>query len=233
MKTKLILFALAVVLLASLVAPALVAAPAHAWERNTTTSTTTTKMGPLMIGIGLTDSKFVGIAVSITLKGTELKIANIRGLSLDGTFTLCVNYGEPYYIKPSDPNPFMIPITSGAVKGTGSLPSGNTVVGSLSNLGVALSKPELAGGYIAFFDTFASPSYGAWGGMWLEDLGIMTLLPTIIKGVGGPDLSFLDGTIQKLVPILNSVIGPILKNHPIVVIMPQTSLFMMMPLMGY
>lgn len=113
MKIKVILFALVIALLAGLAVPAFASLTAFADGGRPTrgglspaattpvvqepitasTTSTTTPLGPMMIGIQTSNNKFFGIAATIKLGGDgTLKLANIKGLSLDGTFRLSLAY---------------------------------------------------------------------------------------------------------------------------------------------
>ena len=259
MKTKIILFALVIVLMAGLAIPAFASYPAYADggrstkgtnSPSTTTPTpvtltselaaptsepaarkTTTKMGPLMIGVGTSDNSFVGIAASIFLGGDgSLKLANLRFpfISLDGTFRLSLVYRTP--LMPGGADDFGI--VGGSLTSSRQLPKGNILSGSYQDMGSpnALNKSELQGNYIVMFEmpNASNPGGTDWfGGLLIGNLpGIVTLLPQILTAMGGPDISFLVGTLKTLVTLINPLMPKI------IVIMPAAALMKLMPLMG-
>ena len=253
MKTKVILFALIIALVAGLAVPAFAAQPASAGGGRptkgtnlpittpvppvqepvqelvvTSATTATTPLGPIMIGMMTRGNIFVGIAATIKLGGDgTLKLANLKGISLDGTFRLSLAY---------DPAPIpggLGSVVSGTLTSSGKLPKGNIINGSYFDLGGMF--PDLSGNYMILFSTFGSAANNVgwgdmgWGGMLLGSLpGLVTILPGAVTAMGGPDISFLMPTIQWLVRLIN----PFMQKHPIILIMPMKSMFNLMPLMG-
>jgi hypothetical protein len=174
-----------------------------------------------MIGVGTSSNNFVGLAVSILLKGDgSLKLANLKGITLDGTFRLSLVYDStPTPGGPLDNGS----ILSGIVTSSGTLPKGNTVLGQFFDMGGL--KPELQGNYVLTFTNFGDAAN--WGGLLIGNLpGIVTLLPQILTAMGGPDISFLVGTLKTLVTLINPFMPKI------IVIMPGETLMKLMPLMG-
>ncbi|MFA5374814.1 MAG: hypothetical protein WC455_03545 [Dehalococcoidia bacterium] len=241
MKTKVILFALLIALVVGLAVPAFVSQPADAWGRHsrtqsadtTTTSsttpsatptptpTTTTTLGPMMIGVMMGSNSFPGIAMSIKLGGDgSLTLANIRGISLDGGFKLSLAYD----VQPAPHG--MGAITSGRLSSSGRLPLGSNITGQYFDLEVI--SPDLGGNYFLLFNEFGDATE-LWGGILIANLpGIATILPGALTAMGGPDISCLMPTIQKLIQLIN----PFMINHPIILCLPMSSMMKLMPLMG-
>jgi hypothetical protein len=252
MKTKVILFALVIALMAGLAVPAFAAQPASAWGQHirdadspittpvppvqepvqelvgTSATTATTPLGPIMIGMMTSGNRFVGIAATIKLGGDgTLKLANLKGISLDGTFRLTLAYD----VAPTPGGSGNV--VSGTLTSSGKLPKGNTIDGQYFDLeGIS---PALRGNYMILFSTFGSAANNVgwgdmgWGGMLLGSLpGLVTILPGAVTAMGGPDISFLMPTIQWLVRLIN----PFMQKHPIILIMPMASYLKLMPLMG-
>ena len=249
MKTKVILFALIIALVAGLAVPAFAAQPASADGGRptkgtnlpittpvppvqglvvTSATTATTPLGPIMIGVQTSGNRFVGIAATIKLGGDgTLKLANLKGISLDGTFRLSLAYD----VAPAPGG--MGSVISGTLTSSGKLPKGNTIDGSYFDLeGIS---PALRGNHFLLFSTFGSAENNVgwggqgWGGMLLGSLpGLVTILPGAVTAMGGPDISFLMPTIQWLVRLVN----PFMQKHPIILIMPMESMIKLMPLMG-
>ena len=257
LKTKVILFALIIALVAGLAVPAFASYPAYADKGAnlpittkgtnlpittpvppvqepvqelvvTSATTATTPLGPIMIGMMTRGNIFVGIAATIQLGGDgTLKLANLKGISLDGIFRLSLAYN----VAPTPGGGGNI--VSGALTCSGKLPKGNTIDGAYFDLeGIS---PDLKGNYFFLFNTFGSAENNlgwgdmGWGGMLLGSLpGLVTILPGAVTAMGGPDISFLMPTIQWLVRLIN----PFMQKHPIILIMPMESYFKLMPLMG-
>jgi hypothetical protein len=238
MKAKVILLALVIALVVGLAVPAFVSQPANAWGRHTkdaavvtpvqepvptTTPTTTTTLGPMMIGIMTSNNNFVGMALSIKLGGDgTLTLANLKGISLDGTFKLSLAY---------DPAPApggSGAVVSGTLTSSGKLPKGNTIAGGYFDL--AAINVNLGGNYFLLLDTFGnSVEPDGWGAILMSNLpGLVTILPGALTAMGGPDISCLMPTIQGLVKMIN----PFMQNHPIILLMPMSSMIQLMPLMG-
>jgi len=231
MKTKVILVALVIALVAGLAVSAF-AAPAYAFGGHkggtqtistpTTTTTTTTTLGPMMIGMQTSSNTFVGIAASIKLGGDgSLKLANIKGISLDGTFKLSLAYD----VAPTPGG--MGTVMSGSLTSSGSkLPKGNTIEGYYFDL--TSINANIAGNYFLQLDPFANATE-PWGAILMSNLpGIVTILPGAVTAMGGPDISSLMPTIQWLVKLIN----PLMQNHPLIIAMPMSSMIKLMPLMG-
>ena len=258
MKIKVILFALIIALVAGLAVPAFASYPAYADKGAnlpittkgtnlpittpvppvqepvqelvvTSATTATTPLGPIMIGMMTRGNIFVGIAATIKLGGDgSLKLANLKGISLDGTFRLSLAYD----VAPTPGGPGNV--VSGTLTSSGKkLPKGNTIDGPYFDLEPI--SPDLKGNYFFLFNTFGSAENNVgwggmgWGGMLLGSLpGLVTILPGAVTAMGGPDISFLMPTIQWLVRLVN----PFMQKHPIILIMPMESYLKLMPLMG-
>lgn len=249
MKARVILVALVIALVAGFAVPAFASQPADAWGRqtrdtnspvvtpvpplqepvSTSTPTTTTLLGPMMIGLQTSGNRFVGIAATIKLGGDgTLKLANLKGISLDGTFRLSLAYD----VAPAPGG--MGSVVSGTLTSSGKkLPKGNIIDGSYFDL-EAIS-PDLRGNYFLLFSTFGSADNNVgwggmgWGGILIGNLpNIATILPGALTAMGGPDISCLMPTINWLIRLIN----PLMVNHPIILILPMESMLKLMPLMG-
>jgi hypothetical protein len=226
MKMKIVIFALIFAALAGLAVPAFISTPASAHSPSstaitTTPTTTTTTLGPMLIGMQTSGNTFVGIAASIKLGGDgSLKLANIKGLSLDGTFKVTFAYD----VAPT-------PGGSGAIIGktltsSGKLPKGNTIAGSYFDLGML--NANLSGDYFFLMGTFGN-SDQQWGALLIGNMpGTITILPQILTTMGGPDITSIMPTLKGLITLVN----PFMQKHPIIVIMPMDSFIKLMPLMG-
>ena len=235
MKTKVLLFALVIALVAGLAVSAFAATPAYAYGSQhptytratpapTPTPIPTKPLGPMMIGMQTSRNTFVGIAATMQIGGDgTLKLANIKGLSLDGTFRLSLVYDVAPKVGGSGA------VVGGTLTSWGKLPRGNTMAGSYFDL--AQINPNLSGNYFILFSDFAGDTTDpmGWGGILMANLpGITTILPGALTAMGGPDITFLMPTIQWLVKLIN----PFMQNHPIIIIMPMNSMLQLMPLMG-
>jgi len=248
MKARVILVSLVIALVAGFAIPAFASQPADAWGQytkgtnspvvtpvpsvkgpvSTSTPTTTTTVGPMMIGVQTSGNKFVGIAATLKLGGDgTLKLANIKGVSLDGTFRLSLAYD----VAPAPGG--MGSVVSGTLTSSGKLPKGNIIDGSYFDLEAV--SPDLRGNYFLLFNTFGNANNNVgwggmgWGGMLFGNLpGLVTILPGALTAMGGPDISCLMPTIQWLVKLVN----PFMQQHPIILIMPMESMLKLMPLMG-
>jgi len=192
----------------------------------------------MMIGIQTTGNNFDGIGATIQLGGDgTLKLANIKGLTLNGCFKLSLAYdvapvpgGQGSIIS----GKLSKRIGLLSLFSTYNLPKGDTVTGAYFDL-EAIS-PNLRGNYFILFDTLGNAQYNegygdipGWGGMIMGNMsGLVTVLPQAFKAMGGPDISCLMPVLQKLM----NMIGPIFEKHPLILMMPMSSMVQLMPLMG-
>ena len=219
MKMKIFIFALVIAVLAGLAVPCTVYAKSPIPASAPTTTTTT--LGPMMVGMQTSGNTFVGIALSIKLGGDgSLKLANIKGISIGGTFKLSLVYDAAPVTGGTGK------VVSGVLTSSGSLPSGKTISGNYADLGVI--NANLSGDYLISFSPFGN-SNQQWAAFLIGNLpGTVNILPQILTAMGGPDITFIMPTLKTLITLIN----PFMQKHQIIVIMPMDSMLKLMPLMG-
>jgi hypothetical protein len=176
----------------------------------------------MMIGMQTCGNTFVGIAATIQLGGNgSLTLANIKGLSLDGAFRLSFVYDVAP--KPGGSGN----VVNGTVASWGKLPKGTPISGPYSDLAAMGVNDNLSGDYFFIFNSFGDATT-QWGAMLIGNLpGTLTILPSILTTMGGPDITSLMPTLKWLVGLVN----PFMQRHPLIIAMPMDSFYVLMPLM--